>query len=78
MKGADGFVQVQRAGGGGTELQLIVGQASLTTSNNLMPLIEAIEEQSGQRPTEVLADSGYCSEQNLEKLDSERGPGTSH
>ncbi len=40
----------------------------------LMPVIEAIEEQSGQRPTEVLADSGYCSEQNLEKLDSEEDP----
>ena len=31
-------------------------------------LIEAIEEQSGQRPEEILTDSGYCSEENLKYL----------
>ena len=39
-------------------------------------MIQAIEQQSGQRPAEVLADSGYCSEQNLEELGYRRGPGT--
>ena len=78
MKGADGFVQAYNAQAAvEPELQLIVGQAVTQAANDkqqLMPLIEAIEEQSGQRPTEVLADSGYCSEQNLEKLDSEENP----
>ena len=78
MKGADGFVQGYNAQAAvEPELQLIVGQSVTQAANDkqqLMPVIEAIEEQSGQRPTAVLADSGYCSEQNLEKLDSEENP----
>jgi len=70
LKGADGFVQ-----GYNTQIavepgfQLIVGQQVTQAANDkqqLVPLIEAIEEQSGQRPEEVVADSGYCSEENLE------------
>ena len=34
----------------------------------LTPMIEVVEEQFGDRPTEVLADSGYCSEANLTTL----------
>jgi transposase len=78
MKGADGLVQGYNAQAAvEPELQLIVGQSVTQAANDkqqLMPLIEAIEEQSGQRPSEVLADSGYCSEENLEKLDSEEDP----
>jgi transposase len=78
MKGADGFVQGYNAQAAvEPELQLIVGQSVTQATNDkqqLMPLIEAIEEQSGQRPAEVLADSGYCSEQNLEELDSDEDP----
>ena len=36
------------------------------------PMMEAVEEQSGQRPEAVMADSGYCSEKNLEHLESEK------
>jgi hypothetical protein len=32
------------------------------------PMVQAIEQQSGQRPTGLLADSGYCSDKNLEYL----------
>ena len=32
--------------------------------------MEAIEQQSGQRPEQILADNGYCSEQNLVYLES--------
>ena len=35
---------------------------------------EVIERQSGQRPEEILADSGYCSEKNLEGLESAGQP----
>ena len=37
-------------------------------------MVEAIERQSGQRPEEILADSGYCSEKNLEALESASQP----
>jgi transposase len=79
MKGADEFVQ-----GYNTQVavepffQLIVGQTVTQAANDkqqMVPLIEAIEEQSGQRPEEVLADSGYCSEENLQYLAKRRMAG---
>ena len=78
MKGADGFVQAYNAQAAvEPDLQLIVGQTVTQAANDkqqLMPLVEVIEQQSGQRPEEVLADSGYCSEPNLEALESARNP----
>lgn len=41
----------------------------------MVPLIEAIEEQCGQKPEEVVADSGYCSDQNLKYLARRRMEG---
>ncbi len=38
----------------------------------LEPLLETIRRQSGQKPKEVLADSGYCSEKNLQYLAMQR------
>ena len=35
----------------------------------LEALVEALEQQTGRRPSEVLADAGYCSERNLESAD---------
>jgi transposase len=72
MKGPDEFVQ-----GYNTQIavepnfQLIVGQTVTPAANDkqqVVPLVEAIQEQSGQKPEEVLADSGYCSEKNLHYL----------
>ena len=78
MKGADGFVQGYNAQAAvEPERGLIVGQRVTEAANDkkqLQPLVEAIEEQSGQRPEAVLADSGYCSEGNLEYLDSAEQP----
>jgi transposase len=78
MKGADGFVQAYNAQAAvEPDLQLIVGQTVTQATNDkeqLLPMVSAIEEQSGQRPEEILADSGYCSEKNLEALDSEENP----
>lgn len=75
MKGADGFVQAYNAQAAvEADFQLIVGQAVTQAANDkeqLLPMVAVIEEQSGQRPEEILADSGYCSEKNLEGLDSE-------
>ncbi len=44
------------------------------SKEQLAPLLEAVERQSGQRPEEVLADSGYCSEKNLESLQAPEKP----
>jgi transposase len=69
MKGPDNFLQGYNAQlAVEPHLQLIVGQAVTQQSNDkrqLIPMIRVVEEQSGQRPATVLADSGYCSEENL-------------
>ena len=69
MKGADGFVQAYNAQAAVEPvLQLIVGQALTQQANDkqqLLPMIDAIKRQAKQRIREVLADSGYCSEENL-------------
>jgi transposase len=72
LKGSDGFVQ-----GYNTQIaveplfQLIVGQRVTQAANDkqqMVPLVETIEEQAGQTPEGVLADSGYCSDENLKYL----------
>ena len=79
LKGPDGFVQ-----GYNTQIavepvfQLIVGQRVTQAANDkqqMVPLIEAIEEQSGQKPEGVLADNGYCSDENLKYLARKRMEG---
>ena len=71
MKGPDGFVQAYNAQTAvEPALQLIVGQALTQQANDkqqLIPMIERVREQAGQKVREVLADSGYCSEENLRK-----------
>ena len=78
MKGGDGFVQAYNAQAAVEGVcQLIVGQTVTQAANDkeqLKPLLQAVEQQAGQRPEEVLADSGYCSEQNLESLESAAAP----
>ena len=78
MKGADGFVQAYNAQVAvEADFQLIVGQSVTQATNDkeqLLPMVEKIEEQSGHRPEEILADSGYCSEKNLEGLESKDQP----
>ena len=75
MKGSDGFVQGYNAQAAVEQtFQLIVGQAVTQQANDkqqIEPMVEIIEAQSGQKPEQLLADSGYCSEENLEYLASE-------
>ena len=72
MKGSDGFVQGYNCQIAVEEnFQLIVGQTVTQKANDkeqLEPMIEAIEEQAGQKPSKVLADNGYCSEANFKYL----------
>jgi IS5 family transposase len=68
MKGPDGFVQAYNAQVAVDVLQLIVGHAVTQATNDkqqLMPMVRTIEQQSGARPTQLLADAGYCSDENL-------------
>jgi transposase len=76
MKGPEGFVQAYNAQAAVEPvLQLIVAQALTQQGNDkqqLMPMIERVREQSGQKVEEVLADSGYCSEENLRQAAREK------
>lgn len=76
MKGPEGFVQAYN-----TQIavepnwQLIVGQTVTQAENDkqqMEPLVKAIQQQSGQKPKQVLADSGYCSDGNLRFLAEKR------
>jgi len=78
MKSGDGFVQGFNAQAAvEPELLLIVGQSVTEATNDkkqLKPMVELIEQQSGQRPEAILADNGYCSEENLAHLESTDQP----
>lgn len=80
MRGPDGFVQGYNAQAAvESTAQLIVGQTVTAAANDkeqLLPMLEKMEQQSGQRPEAILADSGSCSEKNLELLEAaaESGP----
>jgi transposase len=68
MKGPDGFVQAYNVQVAVDELQLIVGHAVTQETNDkkqLIPMITTIAQQSGNTPTQLLADAGYCSDANL-------------
>ena len=72
MKGSEGFLQGYNCQIAVEEnFQLIVGQAVTQQANDkkqLEPMIQAIQEQAGHKPQEVLADSGYGSEDNFKYL----------
>jgi transposase len=71
MKGPDGFVQAYNVQVAVDELQLIVGHAVTQDTNDkkqLMPMIMTIEQQWGDTPTQLLADAGYCSDENLSAI----------
>lgn len=73
MKGSDGFVQAFNAQAVVEEgSQLIVAQAVTQEANDkqqVIPMVEAVGHQAGQMPAQLLADSGYCSDRNLEYLE---------
>src|ERR1039458_2288469 len=76
MPGADGFVQAYNAQiAVEPDFQWIVGQRVTQATNDkqqLAPTVKAIEEQAGQKPREVMTDSGYCSEANLQYLEKKK------
>ena len=78
MMGADGIVQGFNAQAAvEPTMQLIVGQQVTPAANDkeqLTPMVEIMQQQSGQRPQAILADNGYCSDKNLEYLESADHP----
>jgi transposase len=76
MKGKDGFVQGYNAQAAvDAKAQVIV--AHRLTDNaadvgQLIPMADAIEANTGAKPTQLSADSGYCSEENLAALETRR------
>jgi transposase len=75
MMGPDGILQGFNAQAAvEPTMQLIVGQRVTQAANDkeqLQPMVETIEQQAGQRPQAILADNGYCSDKNLEFLESD-------
>jgi len=68
MKGPDGFVQAYNTQIAVDAQQLIVGHAVTQETNDkrqLLPMVTVIAAQSGLTPTQLLADAGYCSDENL-------------
>jgi transposase len=76
MPGADGFVQAYNTQiAVEPDFQWIVGQRVTQATNDkqqLAPTVQAVEEQAGQKPQEVMTDSGYCSEANLKYLETRK------
>src|SRR5216684_816390 len=73
MKGPDGFVQAYNAQVAVDDLQFIVGQAVTQETNDkkqLVPMIATITEQSGATPSVLLADAGYCSDENFAAIEA--------
>src|SRR4249920_1878663 len=72
MKSKEGFVQAYNAQAAvDAEAQIIVAHELTQCSSDqgqLVPLVEAIENNLGRKPEQASADSGYCSEPNLKAL----------
>jgi transposase len=72
MKGPDGFVQAYNAQAAvDADAQIIVAHRLTNNGSDqdaLLPLLDAVEQNTGEMPDEVSADNGFCSEANLEGL----------
>jgi transposase len=76
MKTADGFEQAYNAQAAVDADSQVIVATGLTNAGNdrqqIVPMAQAIAQNLGRVPKELSADSGYCSERNLEEL-AERG-----
>ena len=74
MKSKEGFVQAYNAQSAvDAQAQIIVAQdvtQSAVDCGQLVPMVDAVEKNLGRKPEQASADSGYCSEANLEALES--------
>ncbi len=74
MKSKDGFVQAYNAQAAvDAEAQIAVAQdvtQDVNDKQQLVPMTDAIETNLGRKPGQLSADSGYCSDANLEALET--------
>jgi transposase len=74
MKTKDGFIQGYNAQAAvDAEAQVIVAHgldANASDQHQLTPMVEAVEANLGRKPEQVSADAGYCSDVNLEAMES--------
>src|SRR5271166_706450 len=74
MKTKDGFIQGYNAQAAvDAEAQVIVAHGLDAHSNDqhqLRPMVDAVEANVGRKPEQVSADAGYCSDANLEAMES--------
>ncbi len=79
QKTSKGYIQGYNAQAVATEDQIIVAQDVVTDANDVhqfKPMVEQAQEnlaEIGESAKTILADAGYCSEENLEYLDSQEG-----
>ena len=76
MKCKDGFVQAYNAQAAVDSHAQIIVEHGLTQSpsdqGQLETMVDGIEKNLGRKPTQVSADSGYCSEANLAVLEDRK------
>jgi transposase len=74
MKTKDGFIQGYNAQAAvDAEAQVIVAHgldANASDQHQLTPMVDAVEANMGRKPEQVSADAGYCSDANLEAMES--------
>ncbi|MEQ9315341.1 MAG: IS1182 family transposase [Henriciella sp.] len=76
MKSKDGFIQGYNAQAAVDAAHQVIVAHGLTANasdqGQLVALVDAIKANTGRKPREVSADTGYCSEANLEALEQRR------
>lgn len=72
MKGRDGFIQGYNAQAAVDAKAQVIVTHGLTDcavdSGQLVGMVDAIKDNTGQTPAQVSADSGYCSEANIQAM----------
>jgi transposase len=79
LKTKDGFIQGYNAQAAVDAASQVIVAHGLSNAGNdqqqLAPMLDAIEANTGELPDELSADAGYCSEANLERLAQKRVSG---
>ena len=74
MKSKEGFIQGYNAQAGvDATAQVIVAHgldAKQSDQHHLLPMTDAIVDNLGRKPEQLSADAGYCSDANLEGLET--------
>jgi hypothetical protein len=70
LKGSEGWIQgynCQAAVDGDHQVIVAIGVSNQASDAvHLLPMVERIEANTGQRPQKLIADAGYCSTSNIE------------